>query len=121
MSGFIHAQGGKVLWRVGAGGSIVRSADGGKAWNLQASGVTAALSAGSAPSGSVCWIVGAGGAILRTTDGGEHWQVLASPTHADLVGVAASDAENAVVWSQSPALSYTTSDGGKSWSITNSK
>jgi hypothetical protein len=120
-NGIIRAPGGKVAWIAGAGGQILNSLDGAKTWKTQASGITLPLSAGSAPSEGVCWVVGAGGTILRTTDGGEHWQRISPPAKPDFTGVTASDAENAVIWSQSPALTYTTTDGGKSWSIANTK
>src|SRR5262249_11881512 len=51
----VAAPGGKTLWSLGTGGEILHSGDGGRSWKLQASGVTAALSAGSAPSDKVCW------------------------------------------------------------------
>jgi len=112
----IAAPGGKVQWSVGPGGAILRSADGGKNWAQQASGVTAELLAGSAPSESVCWVVGRQGTVLLTTDG-EHWTKIATPTTADLNGVAARDARSAAVWSETGRPRYLTEDAGGSWEL----
>ena len=117
-SGFVHAPAGRVIWSVGVGGQILRSLDAGKTWQAQPSGVTTALLTGAAPSEAVCWIVGAEGIILRTTDGGVHRLRVPAPTHADLIGISARDAMNAVAWGQAPGSRYATTDGGKSWSVT---
>ncbi|HEU0370293.1 MAG TPA: YCF48-related protein, partial [Candidatus Acidoferrum sp.] len=84
----------------------------------QFSGVSAALSSGSAPSGKVCWIAGAAGTLLRTTDGGNHWEVLHTPISGDLGGVHAADAKRASIWDAPNRLSYETSDGGATWKQT---
>jgi hypothetical protein len=100
-------------WRYGQSGVIERSADGGRTWERQRSGVTTPLADGSAATDLVCWIVGASGVVLRTTDG-RTWERLPSPTSADLVSVHA--------WSESVATitavdrtEYETTNGGQSW------
>jgi hypothetical protein len=116
------------LWRVGVAGRIERSADQGQTWQQQASGVTADLLAGAAPSNKIAWVAGRAGVILRTTDG-EHWQRVASPERpvngriggrldsaavaADWTGVEASDALHATVISAGRRL--VTEDGGQTW------
>jgi hypothetical protein len=112
----ILAPGSAVQWSVGPSGLIHRSADGGKTWTTQQSGIAGDLTAGSAPSDTVCWVVGAKGTILLTTDG-EHWTKIHSPTSADLIGVAAQDARNAAVWSDSREPRYVTQDGGQTWKL----
>jgi hypothetical protein len=100
-------------WRFGQAGLIERSADGGRTWQRQESGVTTPLADGSAATDLVCWLVGASGVVLRTTDG-RTWQRIPPPTSDDLVSVHA--------WSESVATvtaadrtAYETADGGKTW------
>jgi hypothetical protein len=101
-----------VVWLVGGRGAISRYAAS-SAWTPQESGVTADLTAGSAPSASICWVVGRGGTALRTTDG-THWERVSSPTSADLVGVSAESESHATVVA-ADGHKYATSDGGASW------
>ncbi len=104
---------GHVAWRVGAGGAIDRSADGGRTWRPQASGITATLTAASAPSDTACWAVGAGGVTLRTADGST-WERLTSPTRSNLVSVSASSQDVATIRS-ADGSEFATTDGGRSW------
>jgi len=100
-------------WRYGQGGVIERSTDRGQTWERQASGVTTALAAGSAPTDRVCWIVGERGVVLRTTDG-RTWRRLASPTVGDLASVRAFSDSNATIIASDRA-EYETTDGGTTW------
>jgi hypothetical protein len=109
----ISAPGGLVSWRVGQTGYIEFSADAGKTWTLQLSGVRTDLLGGSAPSEKVCWIVGGAGTILRTTDSGAHWQKLPAPVQDDIRAVFAVDARSATVSLTNG--SYQTTDGGATW------
>jgi hypothetical protein len=109
----ISAPDGQVSWRVGQAGIIEFSADAGKSWTLQPSGVISDLLAGSAPGDKVCWIVGRGGTLLRTTDGGAHWQKIPPPSQEDLHSVFAVDARQATV--SSASAKYQTTDGGLTW------
>jgi hypothetical protein len=103
-----------VLWRLGLGGRIDRSADQGRTWQEQPSGVTSDLLAGTAPSDKVAWVAGRAGVILRTTDG-EHWQRVASPAAAtDWTSIEASDALHATIVS-SDRRRFATEDGGQTW------
>jgi hypothetical protein len=114
----IAAPDGKKIWSVGPNGQVLHSKDSGRTWLPQFSGVSAALSSGSAPSEKVCWIAGAAGTLLRTTDGGNHWEVLHTPISGDLGGVHAADAKRASIWDAPNRLSYETSDGGATWKQT---
>ena len=102
-----------IRWRIGAGGSVEYSANGGATWERQASGVAVDLTAGSSPSPTVCWLVGAGGTVLRTTDG-RRWQRVAFPETVDLVSVQAPDASTASVTAAGGRV-FRTSDSGKTW------
>jgi hypothetical protein len=109
----VSAPNGQASWRVGQAGVIEFSADAGKTWTLQPSGVITDLLGGSAASDKVCWIVGRAGTILRTIDGGAHWQKIRPPIQDDFRSVFAVDARQATV---SPANGkYQTIDGGITW------
>jgi len=111
----IVAPGQKHVWRVGEGGSILHSTDGGKTWKKQNSGVTVDLTAGSAASDKVAWIAGRNGALLLTTDSGKHWKPITTPITGDLGGVHAADRTHASIWDVSNRKSFETSDGGETW------
>jgi hypothetical protein len=102
-----------VRWRFGAAGLVQRSADGGKTWAPQISGVTLDLSAASAPSATVCWIVGRSGVVLLTVDGST-WRRLPFPLTGDLRAVSATDGKTASVTTADGRV-LTTTDGGASW------
>ena len=111
----IFAPGDQHAWIVGAAGKVRHSADGGKTWTPQNTRVTADLSTGSAPSFSVVWIVGKSGTILLSVDGGVHWKLVTSPITGDLGGVHAADALHATIWDVANRKSYSTEDGGATW------
>ena len=114
---------GKIIWRVGAGGKIERSADAGRTWIIQASPSSQDWLAGAATSDTVCWLVGRNGSIVRTTDG-EHWTEIISPVAArgapgqfpDWTSVTANSALVAIVTS-SANQRYGTVDGGITWKL----
>jgi hypothetical protein len=111
---------GDMVWRIGRRGRIERSSDSGQTWVSCQSGVTSDLLAGAAPANSVAWVVGASGTILRTTDGGANWTHLKSPAVSvnqspDWTSVVATDANHATI-STITGESFSTSDGGSSWS-----
>lgn len=111
------------LWRLGPGGGIEHSADQGRTWRPQMSGVGADLLAGAAPSEKIAWAVGRTGIILRTDDG-EHWQRVAPPSATqtvagavaapDWISVEARDATHATITSRD-LRRFLTEDGGRTW------
>ncbi len=109
----IAVPGSAVRWRLAAGGRIWRSTDAGGTWQAQATGVSAALVAGSAPSPRTCWVVGAGGTVLLTVDG-EHWERRPFPSSIDLAGVRATDARSATVTTRD-GRRFQTTDAGLTW------
>jgi hypothetical protein len=111
----IVAPGQKHVWRVGEGGAIARSTDGGKTWKKQNSGVTVDLTSGSATSDKVAWVAGKSGTLLVTADGGKHWKPIPTPITGDLGGVHALDQAHASIWDVSHRKSFLTSDGGETW------
>jgi photosystem II stability/assembly factor-like uncharacterized protein len=110
----ISAPDGASLWRAGEYGIIQHSTDSGATWTIQASGVVADLTAGSASSINICWLVGRNGAILRTIDAGNHWQKLSSPTTDDIISVFAVNAQQATV-TTAANKTYKTTDAGVTW------
>ncbi len=105
--------GATATWRYGEGGLVERSADGGRTWQRQTSGVSTALADGSASTDLVCWLVGARGVVLRTIDG-RTWERVPSPTSADLVAVHARSESVATVTAVD-RTTYDTADGGRTW------
>jgi hypothetical protein len=102
-----------VRWRL-AGRDVERSTDGGRTWQLQATGSEIELLAGAAPAPTVCWIVGRRGLVLRSTDGAT-WQRLPFPEATlDLAAVTARDALDATV-TGADGRRYRTTDAGKTW------
>lgn len=110
---FIDAQRG---WAVRGNGTILSTADGGKNWELQASGTEALLFSVTFIDVQRGWAVGELGVILSTTDGGKSWQRQASGTEARLFSVTFIDAQRGwAVGSGGTILS--TNDGGKNWQL----
>jgi photosystem II stability/assembly factor-like uncharacterized protein len=60
-------------WAVGSGGVIIATADGGRTWRTQTSGVGEDLFDVKFFDAREGWAVGSGGAMLHTTDGGLTW------------------------------------------------
>jgi hypothetical protein len=103
-----------VRYRVGPNGHIERSADGGRSWTVQRSGVTHDLLAAAAPSADVCWVVGRSGVVLLTIDGGATWKRVPFPEPIDLRSVEAIDARTATITARDDRM-FRTVDGGATW------
>jgi hypothetical protein len=101
-------------WRIAPAGAVERSTDGGATWQPQETGATATLAAGASPSPSVCWLVGPTGTVLRSTDG-RTWRRIAFPEATDLISVRATD-ENIAAVTTLDGRTFSTSDGGLTWS-----
>ncbi|HET6930147.1 MAG TPA: YCF48-related protein, partial [Candidatus Acidoferrum sp.] len=114
-AGFILSPDNKVWWKLGPGGTVELTADGGKKWKSLDTGATSQLTVGAAPSSKVCWIAGKAGTLVLTTDRGRHWTRISTPIDGDLGGVRAADANHASIWDAAKRMSYETSDGGATW------
>ena len=101
-------------WRLGVGGEVQHSADGGMTWQAQVTGVTVAPTAGFSPAPSVCWLVGPAGLVLITTDQGGSWRRLPFPIDTDLASVRATDHLAATI-ATADGRTFVTSDGGATW------
>ncbi len=128
-------------WAVGAGGTIVATADGGRSWAPQAACaksfpctptspdmVSADLTAVSFPDPAHGWAVGTGGTIVATADGGRSWSpeaacaktvactaTSADRVSADLTGVSFADPAHGWAVGAGGTI-VATGDGGRSWS-----
>ncbi len=74
-------------WIVGTGGVILKTVNGGGAWNRQTSGVTANLRDVFFVDANRGWAVGDGGVIQASNDGGATWTPEQSGVTANLRGV----------------------------------
>lgn len=75
-------------WAVGGSGLILRTVDGGVAWEVIDAGRVEDLWSVRFASVERGWIVGEDGLILATTDGGKTWQARASGVHRALYSLA---------------------------------
>ena len=64
----------RVGFAVGEGGLILRSSDGGKSWQKQASNTKSFLYNVVSDDENTVWAVGENGTVLETTDGGVNWE-----------------------------------------------
>jgi len=110
---------GSVLIAVGARGVVMRSTDGGRAWQATRNTDDADLRTVSfhAPSGA--WIAaGARGHILRSTDGGKSWKPLPSPLSADLHTSFVDAKTQRLLIGGDEGVVGVSADGGTSWDVT---
>jgi hypothetical protein len=102
-----------VRWRLGGGGAVEQTSNGGTSWEAAPTGVNADLTAGASPSRSVCWLVGRAGTVLLSTDG-RTWRRVPFPEITDLATVQAMDAQTATV-TTADGRTFRTTDGGTTW------
>ena len=110
-------------WAVGSNGSIAHTVDGGASWDLQPSGVQAALRAVAFADGQHGLAVG-DQVVLATSDGGSHWTRVQTGSDAVWTGVVFRDALHAWIvgerWNETAqrydALALRTVDGCVTWS-----
>lgn len=115
---FINVDNGYV---VGAGGTILKTTDGGANWaDVSPAGITADLKGihvFDQPAGAVV-AVGNGGLILRSTDGGTSWSPVASGVSDDLLSVSFSF--NAGICGGSSQTILNSTNSGVSWNVVQS-
>jgi hypothetical protein len=106
-------------WTISPSGRISRSADG-RSWAELPVGEGVGFRAISA-NGADIWAGGSGGALFHSSDGGERWTRV-RPTFAgaslttDITRIEFTDPQHGALVTTS-GQKWTTSDGGKSWSI----
>ena len=100
-------------WAVGAGGTILRTTNGGTSWSAQTSNTTNALNSVYFSSASIGIAVGASGTILYTSNGGTTWST-------GTVSGGTLDGLNSVSFVlTSTTIAYTVGDNGKAAKSTN--
>jgi len=105
-------------WLVGAGATILQTADGGDTWHLSkpAGANNARFFSASFVDNRVGWAVGSSGTVYRTINGGRTWSAQVSGVTSDLFDVRFLDAvEGWAVGSEGTAIH--TVDGGVRWSV----
>ena len=116
-------------WAVGDAGVIWNTADGGRHWQQQASGVTCRLRSVQFVDAKNGWVAGGRtaaythlttGVLLRTRDGGEHWTVVDKLLLPALRRIQFSTPARGCAIGQTSALYpcgiFFTDDGGRQWS-----
>lgn len=106
-------------WAVGRSGVVLKTTDGGNAWQFQDAGVYRDWSAVSFASTSTGWVVGDRGTIKRTGDGGSTWTTQTAAVSSTLRGVASVGVAQAIAVGDASGGSATirfTTNGGTAWS-----
>jgi photosystem II stability/assembly factor-like uncharacterized protein len=98
---------------VGAGGTILRTWNGGDFWLPQLAGTEADLHAVDAVHGGTAWAVGGGGTILKTVDGGNTWLSQPSGAGGTLYDVFAVDGGK--VWAVGSGGMILKTGNGSAW------
>jgi photosystem II stability/assembly factor-like uncharacterized protein len=103
-------------WAVGSRGLIIHTADGGRHWVRQPSGVTADLLDVAFADAGHGWAGGQSGRLLRTVDGGRHWTTtrLGSPPGVRQLSFADDTHGIALLNMLRPDI-LVTADGGRTW------
>jgi photosystem II stability/assembly factor-like uncharacterized protein len=103
-----------VCWIVGNSGRILYSADGGKNWQIQASGTVENLYAVTSVDARRAWACGGGGTILHTEDGGATWIRQDTPLRHPIFRIQFVNAKVGYTCGYF-GLFLRTVDGGKTW------
>lgn len=103
-------------WAVGRWGSVLHTADGGKTWEKQNSGVNYTLSSVSFVDEKTGWAVGDRGTIIHTADGGKTWEKQKSPVAYFLMGASFVTKEKGWIVTERTNILHT-EDGGKTWAV----
>jgi len=117
-----------VGWAVGEHGVIWHTTNGGRAWQLQSSGVSEALRSICFLTDQIGWIAGGGtepfthqsrGVVLHTTNGGQNWERLTTSGISQVYRVKFFGLKEGVMAGdpgpQSPTGLMFTQDGGRTW------
>lgn len=97
---------------------IYKSTDGGDNWTSLSQSFTQTLWGITFPTTLTGYVCSNDGYILKTTDGGQNWSISLQITSGGFDRVVFKDEDNGIA---SGAGTYTTSDGGDNWTLTNSE
>jgi len=103
-------------WACGRFGVVLHTADAGRTWVRQETGIDYTLSSISFPDEHNGWAVGSEGTILHTADGGRTWVKQACPVQYYLMGVHFATPKEGWVVTERTTILHTT-DAGKTWQV----
>jgi hypothetical protein len=115
--GFVGTPDPKVFWFFTTNGMVLRSEDAGKTTKLQKTRDGIKFIGGSAPDAKTCWLLAEKGIVLRTSNGGKKWTSAATPTNGNFTMITAIDAMHALITDESARVSYSTTNGGATWTV----
>ena len=107
----------KVFWIVTQSGTVLKTDDDEKTVRQQKTGEGIKVLAGSAVNKKICWLIAEKGIVLRTTDGGKHWATSNAPGGTNFTTIKAVSATEATITDTNGKVSYSTVDGGATWSV----
>lgn len=110
----VHALDASHICIAGFNGAIIHTADSGKTWEHQKSGVEAGLCDVSFVNAKTGWIAGRAGIILHTADGGKTWRRQKTNTTNHLFALCFVDEHNGWAAGDFGTIIHT-SDGGTTW------
>jgi photosystem II stability/assembly factor-like uncharacterized protein len=100
-------------WAVGAGGTILHTANGGATWSPQNSNTGSTLSSVYFIDADTGWVAGDNGTIRYTSNGGSTWDTFRPDSEVFLTDVAFTDGLRG--WVVGVGVILKTSDGGDHW------
>ncbi|HEX6890279.1 MAG TPA: YCF48-related protein [Chryseolinea sp.] len=107
----------KVIYAVGASGSVAKSIDGGKSWIPFTLGLQNQLNIIKCLDANTCHAAGIAGAVISTWDGGEHWKVHNLQVNNDMRALVFRNATTGFIGGAGGMI-LRTSDGGQTWNKT---
>jgi photosystem II stability/assembly factor-like uncharacterized protein len=101
-------------WVIGVNGTIMKTTDAGKTWELQNAGVSNELQGIFFVDANTGWITGDAGTIVHTKDGGATWNIQKSGVRDTLRSAYFNSPQEGWVVGSEGAILHTT-DGGVTW------
>ena len=105
---------GQTGWIGGENGLILKSTDGGRTWNAQASGTTENIFRIVVVDAQTAFASGTNGLLMSTTDGGQHWQLHTQKSGLIFFDVSFVNANDGWTVGEFETILHT-ADGGKTW------
>ncbi|MCF6171961.1 MAG: YCF48-related protein [Bacteroidales bacterium] len=103
---------------VAGGEEIYKSTNGGDTWTSLSQSIAQTIWGITFPTTLIGYVCSNDGYILKTTDGGQNWSISLQLTSGGFDRIVFKDEDNGIA---SGSATYTTSDGGDNWTLTNSE